>query len=131
MAEGPIERVMLAVDEADLRRLCGRVLERIGGWTVLACADRRTTIEQAAAFAPDLVISDVMMPGLGGPATLQGLRFEGCLGDVPVVFMTAKALPKGVAALNALRVDAVLIKPFDLSELGITLKAVRARRHGG
>jgi two-component system OmpR family response regulator len=130
MAEGPIERVMLAADEADLRRLCARVLERIGGWTVLACADRRAAIERAA-FAPDLVISDVMMPGLGGPATLQGLQAEDCLGDVPVVFMTAKALPKGVAALNALRVDAVLIKPFDLSELGITLKAVRARRHGG
>jgi CheY-like chemotaxis protein len=62
---------------------------------------------------PDLVLMDVMMPGLDGPSTLKRMRGHALLADIPVIFLTAKVLPAEVARLLHLGALGVIGKPFD------------------
>jgi CheY-like chemotaxis protein len=77
------------------------------------CPDGRAALTQAPNFKPDLVLLDVMMPGLSGPETLAALRKQATMAGVPVVFMTAKAMPDEVEELLQYGATGVIVKPFD------------------
>jgi CheY-like chemotaxis protein len=105
-------KLLLIDDEPDIRAIATLALERIGGWTVTAAGSADEAVDAAQAETPDVVLLDVMMPDVDGPATL--LRLRPVLGqDVPVVFLTAKAQPADVERLKALGAVGVLAKPFD------------------
>ena len=85
-----MSRLLLVDDEADIRAIAKMALERIGGWTVTAAGSADEAVAAATAECPDVVLLDVMMPDVDGPATLERLR--PLLGqDVPVIFLTAKS----------------------------------------
>src|SRR5690348_4693730 len=63
-------------------------------------------------WRPDLVLLDVMMPGMDGPATLAEMRRVGGCADCPVVFITARAQPQELVALTEQGVLGVITKPF-------------------
>jgi CheY-like chemotaxis protein len=65
-------------------------LEHLGGFTVESCGSGEEALESVTGFSPDLVLLDVMMPGLDGPATLSEIRKILEFVITPVVFMTAK-----------------------------------------
>jgi CheY-like chemotaxis protein len=69
-------------------------------------------------ITPDLVLLDVMMPGTDGPTTLQRMRADPRFANIPVVFVTAKAIPAEVARFRGLGAVAVIAKPFDPMQLG-------------
>jgi CheY-like chemotaxis protein len=69
-------------------------------------------------ITPDLVLLDVMMPGTDGPTTLQRMRADPRFANIPVVFVTAKAMPAEVARFRELGAVAVIAKPFDPMQLG-------------
>lgn len=112
-----LKRVMCVEDDADIRMILEFSLKSVGGYDVLACAGGRAAIEQVAAFRPDLVLLDVMMPDLTGPETLAALRELPVMRGVPVVFITAKAMPEEVEKLLAHGATGVIVKPFDPVEL--------------
>jgi len=116
-------RVLIIDDEADIRRVAHLSLARIGGMDVLDAASGVEGAAKAAAEAPDAILLDVMMPGLDGPATLHALRADPRTADIPVVFLTAKAMPDEVARLLAMGVRGVLNKPFDPMTLPAQLRA--------
>lgn len=116
-------KVLIIDDEADIRRVARLSLARIGGMDVLDAANGLEGTEKAAAEAPDAILLDVMMPGLDGPATFHALRADPRTADIPVVFLTAKAMPEEVARLLALGVRGVLNKPFDPMTLPAELRA--------
>jgi two-component system, OmpR family, response regulator len=116
-------RVLIIDDEADIRRVARLSLARIGGMDVLDAASGAEGTQKAAAEAPDAILLDVMMPGLDGPATLHALRADPRTAGIPVVFLTAKAMPDEVARLLALGVRGVLSKPFDPMTLPAQLRA--------
>jgi CheY-like chemotaxis protein len=66
---------------------------------------------------PDLVLLDVMMPGMDGPTMLKHMRADPALAQIPVIFMTAKAMPQEVARFRELGAAAVIAKPFDPMQL--------------
>ena len=70
-------------------------------------------MEIAPAFAPDLILLDVMMPGMDGPTTLKALRQIESLSQTPVAFMTAKIQPNEIAEYKLLGAIDVIPKPFD------------------
>jgi two-component system, OmpR family, response regulator len=74
--------------------------------------------------APDVVLLDVMMPGLDGPSTLARLREDPATSAIPVVFLTAKAIATEVDRLKSLGAAGVLTKPFDPMTLARELRAV-------
>ena len=81
------------------------------------CAEGRSALARVAEFRPDLVLLDVMMPGLSGPETLVALRLLPSMQGVPVVFMTAKAMPDELEALLAFGATGLIVKPFDAMSL--------------
>ncbi len=110
----PVPQKLLHVeDDDDIRMIARMVLVDLGGHDLLQCASGAEAVEKAAAFGPEMLILDYMMPGMNGLATLQALRGLPGLADAPAVFMTAKQLDIPQPDLAALGVVGVISKPFD------------------
>jgi len=108
-----LRRVMCVEDDADIRMIIEFSLCKLGGYEVLLCPSGKEALRQAVSFAPELILLDVMMPDLNGPEPLAALRELPQVRDVPVVFMTAKAMPDEVEELLHYSVAGVIVKPFD------------------
>ncbi len=117
---------LLLVDDEDAIRTIARIsLERLAGWTVIPVASGQAAIEAAQDDGPfDVVLLDVMMPGLDGPSTLNGLRANHLPPEVPVVFLTAKVGSADREHLLSLGAAGVLAKPFDPMALPGELQAI-------
>ena len=120
-ARPPLRRILAVEDEADLRAVLELCLREVGRFEVLICGSGEEALAQAPAFAPDLFLLDVMMPGLDGPGTLQRLRALGC--GAPAFFLTAKVQAGDVAELTAAGAASVVPKPFDPMSLPDELRA--------
>ena len=112
-----LRRVMCVEDDPDIRMILEFSLTTVGGYEVCLCSGGHAALAQAPSFRPDLVLLDVMMPGLTGPETLSALRKQPGMKGVPVVFMTAKAMPDEVEKLLQYGATGVIVKPFNLTAL--------------
>jgi CheY-like chemotaxis protein len=112
-----LKSILLVEDEQDIRVIARMALEKVGGFTVEMRSSGSEAVARAAEFTPDLILLDVMMPEMDGPATLARLRDIPAFAGVPVVFMTAKVQQHEVE--NYLRHGAVgvIAKPFAPMEL--------------
>ncbi len=108
-----LQRILYVEDDPDIQAVARLALEALGGFTVKICSSGPEAVREAEAFAPDLLILDVMMPEMDGPATLRALRDIPALADVPAVFMTAKIHPRELDGLRALQALDIITKPFD------------------
>lgn len=128
MSEAALSRILYVEDDADVRHLASFALKAVGRFTVEACASGPEALARAEGFAPQLLLLDVMMPGMDGPTTLEKLRALPGLASTPVVFMTAKVQPQEVARYRALGSLDVISKPFDPMTLPELLRGIWARR---
>ncbi len=119
-----LHTIVLIDDEPDIRTIGRLSLERVGGWTVHTAASGAEGLEAARNHRPDLILLDVMMPGLDGPGTLAKLRTDPTLASIPVVFMTAKVQRDEVDLYLKLGVAGVIPKPFDPMTLPTQLRAI-------
>ena len=108
-----LERVMCVDDDPDIRMILEFSLGTVGGYQVKACASGHEALAAAADFRPELVLLDVMMPGLSGPETLIALRELPAMKGVAIVFLTAKAMPNELERLLAHGATGLIVKPFD------------------
>jgi two-component system, OmpR family, response regulator len=108
-----LQRILYVEDDPDIQVIAVMVLETISGFTIEACSSGSEALTKAVAFKPDLILLDVMMPGMDGPETLKGLRGFAELALTPVVFMTAKVQPQEVEGYLKLGAVGVIAKPFD------------------
>jgi signal transduction histidine kinase/FixJ family two-component response regulator len=109
-------RVLVADDNADMREYLARLL-RAAGYHVTTVADGQVALDAARAGQPDLVLTDVMMPGLDGLGLVSALRADPRTGLIPVVFLSARAGEEAAAAGLAAGADDYLPKPFSAVEL--------------
>ena len=105
-------KIMYVEDEEDIREVAEFALED-EGFELLFCSGGQEALDQVLAFAPDLILLDVMMPGMDGPTTLQELRELPGIATTAVVFLTAKVQPVEVEGFLALGALEVIAKPFD------------------
>jgi two-component system OmpR family response regulator len=122
----PLRSILLVDDDPDVRRLAALSLERIGGFRVTLATSAREALEQVGRFLPDLILLDVSMPEMDGPATFAALRLIPSMHEVPIVFLTAGASDTEVARLRALGAIAVIPKPFELRELPVRIRDIAA-----
>jgi CheY-like chemotaxis protein len=108
-----LRRVMCVEDDVDIRMILEFSLATVGGYELRMCPGGRSALQEAPDFRPDLVLLDVMMPDLSGPETLQALREMPCMRGVPLVFMTAKAMPDELEQLLQHGATGLIVKPFD------------------
>ena len=122
MPDRPLKRILMLDDDPDLLGVVVLALSGLGGYTVEACAFPAEGLERARSFAPDLILLDVMMPGMDGFTTLQALRRIETTVDTPVVLVTAVVEPSDLALYDELGVAGVVPKPFDPGTLPETLE---------
>jgi CheY-like chemotaxis protein len=113
MSTRKIESVLYVDDDPDICEVVKTTLCMIAGLNVHTAGSGEQAIDLAYELRPDLVLMDVMMPGLDGPSTLKRMREHALLRDIPVIFLTAKVLPAEVARFLQLGAIGVIGKPFD------------------
>ena len=106
-------RVLIVDDEPDIRTLVRIALERSGDMEVVAVGSGAEAIDAAGATDFDLVLLDVMMPGMDGIETLAHLRDLPGGDDTVVVFLTARTQDRDLARYAQAGVAATLTKPFE------------------
>lgn len=129
MAE-KLSRILYIEDEPDIQAVARLALEMVGGFTLEVCGSGAEALEKAAAFKPQLILSDVMMPGMDGPTTLKKLRELAQTATTPAVFMTAKVQPNEIAQYEELGAVDVIAKPFDPMTLSSKVEEIWGRCHG-
>jgi CheY-like chemotaxis protein len=105
-------------DEPDLREVVHLALSLMTKATVHCYESGAQALHQFTSVRPDLVLLDVMMPEMDGTAVMQRMQDDHLLRTIPVIFMTAKAMPDEVARLRSLGAIGVIAKPFDPTRLG-------------
>ncbi len=108
-------RVLIVDDNADMRGYLARLLSE--RYHVQAVADGAAALATALANPPDLVLADVMMPGLDGVGLLRALRADPRTREVPVVLLSARAGEEAVIEGLERGADDYLVKPFSAREL--------------
>ena len=126
MAPPILNRILYVEDEPDIRFVAEMALQAVGGFTMITCASGEEALSAASAARADLLLLDVMMPGMDGPSTLKALRALPATASTPVIFMTAKVQAAEVAVYKALGALEVIPKPFDPMELAAQIQKIWA-----
>jgi CheY-like chemotaxis protein len=111
------KRVLLVDDEEDARTIAQLALEMSTDWTILTASSGPEAIRLAASEHLDVILLDMMMPGMDGRTTLQQLKANPATQSIPVILATAKVQPSERASLEKLEVIAVFTKPIRPLEL--------------
>ncbi len=123
--DGSPVRALVVDDEMNLGELL-RMAMGNEGWEARAATNGQEALEVIREFEPDLIVLDVMMPGIDGVELLTRIRAAG--NDAPVLFLTAKdAVEDRIAGISA-GGDDYVTKPFNLEEVVLRLRGM-ARRH--
>ena len=121
-------RLMVVEDEPENRLFIGMML-RTEGYDVVEAEDGPTALDLLSREAPpDLILLDVMMPGLNGWQVFERLRGEPRFGDIPVIMLTALAQRSDVERAVELGVDGYLTKPFEPADLIHTIEETLGRK---
>ena len=121
-------RILYVEDDSDIRMVAQMALQAVGGFTVIACASGPDALKAAPEARADLLLLDVMMPGMDGPDTLKALRGIPATAHTPVIFITAKVQAAEMAAYKALGALEVIQKPFDPMELSAQIRRIMAAK---
>ncbi|MDO6441538.1 response regulator [Marinobacter sp. 2_MG-2023] len=108
-----LNRILMVEDEPDIRAVAELALEAIGGFQLTACESGQQALEQIGECQPQLILLDVMMPVMDGPATLEAIRRLPGYAEIPAVFMTAKVQSDEVQGYLTQGAAGVIPKPFD------------------
>lgn len=122
-------RVLVVDDEPDVLLLCRLNLQQ-RGHELLEAADGSTALEIARDLHPDVIVLDLMLPGISGYDVLEALQRDTETTDIPVLVLTAKSLRADRERSHGLGASAFLTKPFLPNDLCEMVDSLVARRHG-
>ena len=122
--------VLVADDEADLVDLIGYNLKR-SGYDVLTAGDGPTALKLAQQHGPDLIVLDVMMPGLDGTEVCRRLKSDAKTAKIPVVMLTARSEETDIVVGLTLGADDYVTKPFSMKVLLARLAGLLRRNEPG
>ena len=116
-------KILIAEDDSDLRLLVSLKLES-SGHEVVSVEDGSTAAQRCRTMRPDLVILDLMMPGMSGLEVCRFIRADPELTGTPVILLTARAQAADIEAGKAAGVDEYLTKPFSPRELAVRVSSL-------
>ena len=120
--------IVIADDDADIRELVVFKL-RHAGHEVVPVGDGAAAIEACTKQPPDLVILDVMMPGMSGLEAARAIRESDGLAGLPIIMLTARAQDSDIEQGLDAGADDYIVKPFSPRDLAARVDAALARRH--
>ena len=125
LPEAPLKTlssILLVDDDENIRTVAMLSLE--DDYAVEVATSGMAALEMAAKKKPDLILLDVMMPGLDGKATFEKLQQKSDLAQIPVVFMTAKVQTHEIDFYLKLGAAGVITKPFDPMTLAMDIQKI-------
>lgn len=125
-----LKHILYVEDDEDIAELTMLVLTEMGKFDVVHCFSGKEAINKFPAFAPQLMLLDVMMPDMDGIETLKHIQELPGGKEVPVIFMTAKAQHNEQEAYKKMGALGVIIKPYDHTMLCNQLIAYWENYHG-
>jgi CheY-like chemotaxis protein len=115
-------------DDEDLRAIVKLALEVTGGMVVASCESGKEALETIPGFKPDVILVDVLMPGMNGPETVDALRSRMDLSDVAVAYATGlDGNDLDFQSLLESSSASVIRKPFDAGTLAAQLTRLSHR----
>ena len=126
MAHSPL-RVAHVDDDDDLLAIVRLALEATAGMQVESCDSGARALEVIPGFHPDVILVDLLMPGMDGVQTVRALRERMPLDDVSIVFATGTDDDDDLQAMRAAGATSILAKPFDALALAGRLGQLRGR----
>jgi len=123
----PARRVLVVDDDRKAVEMVRIYLER-DGYKVLPAYDGPSALELARAARPDLIVLDLMLPGIGGLEICRALRKDSC---TPIIMLTAKVREPDMLHGFDMGADDYITKPFSSKELLARIQAVLKRSRGG
>jgi CheY-like chemotaxis protein len=108
-----LKKILCIDDEQDILKIAMFSLERIGHFEVETCRSGADAVARVQMIGPDIILLDVMMPGMDGFETFKNLHQMPALTKTPVIFMTAKVQPTEVDSYKQMGIAGVIAKPFD------------------
>jgi signal transduction histidine kinase/DNA-binding response OmpR family regulator len=109
-------RVLIIDDDASIRQICREVLE-IGGYQVRDAGSANAALAEARRFRPDMVVLDVLMPGIDGYRCAEMLRSDPAIGMAPIIFLSARSDTADKVRAFRSGAEDYMVKPFDADEL--------------
>jgi two-component system, OmpR family, alkaline phosphatase synthesis response regulator PhoP len=126
MVQDPTEhprRVLIVDDERGIRRIVQIALQTISGWTVFIADSGAEGLALAEAQQPDVILLDVMMPGMDGIETFRHLQANPATQTIPVILLTAKGRASDQQHLSQLGAVGMIVKPFKAPDLVQQIRA--------
>lgn len=117
-------KILVIEDDDVIRGIICTTLSQMGDMEVVDANKGELGIQKALSEKPDAILLDVMMPVMDGVSTMNALRNEADTKDIPIIFLTAKAMKSEVQRLKDLGAAGVLTKPFDPRTLSSAVKAI-------
>jgi two-component system, OmpR family, response regulator len=120
---GELSKILMIDDDASIRTIAHLSLAEVGKFAVSMAASGTEGLERLQREEPDVILLDVMMPGMDGPTTLKKIREQ--FGDkTPIIFMTAKVQPDELDDYRALGAAGIISKPFDPMTLPAQIRSI-------
>ncbi len=123
------ELILIVEDNEKNRKLVRKVLERKGYRTVEVETGEKA-VEVAKAQSPDLILMDYQLPGIDGIETFRRIRADASIRRMPIVAVTASAMPEDMARMREAGFDGFETKPVSVKQLMATIEALLATRAG-
>ena len=130
MMKPDLKKILYVEDEKDIQTIAQIALSDIGNFTVKTCDTGKDALNVIHAFMPDLLLLDVMLPGLDGPSTLKEIRKLPNFKNTPVIFMTARVQEKEIEEYKKAGALDVITKPFDPLTLSQSIQKIWDRFYG-
>lgn len=124
-------KILMIDDEEDIRKVGLLSLERVGKFQVRQAANAPDGLALARQDPPDVILLDVMMPGMDGPAALEEILKEPALAKIPVIFLTAKVQAQDLERYLGLGATGVIQKPFNPMTLPGEIRDLLAASQSG
>ncbi|MCS6851998.1 MAG: response regulator [Gemmataceae bacterium] len=121
-------KILVVEDDATNLEIASRFL-RLRGYDVVSAHDGPSAVAQALAEKPDLILMDMKLPHAGdGQAATRAIRAQPSLGSVPIIALTAQAMPVEIDDMFAAGCDDVETKPFNFAQLHGKIEKLLAAR---
>jgi DNA-binding response OmpR family regulator len=125
LEEANLSRILVVDDDPEVAKSIEATLRR--HYQVFVVHSGVGAIKEARRHQPDIIVLDVVMPGMDGLETCRQLRTDPALADIPILFLTALGRPEDRVAGFRAGADDYLTKPFNLEELQLRIKAILRR----
>lgn len=112
-----LQKILFVDDDEDIHLIVKICLQDIPNLELRSCFSGEEAIKTALNFHPDLILLDVMMPGMDGISTLKAMRLIPSLTKTPVIFLTAKAQKNEIEEYLKYGIADVIVKPFEITTL--------------